>query len=484
MVKHRILQSHFNTARVNRGGYAAALGGGIASSGGVVFESETSAWATAVGVAGGTASAGTKTAVNNFVVAAKAHGYFSKFLRLNLLCGDFAAATVPLVKTVGATVDTFNSFVSGDYAETGASGGLNGNSSKWIDPGANANAGSLTVASCHLSYYATRASATGTDSPIGRDVNGTDAFSIYTYGASSPRQVQTLIGSAVGTSKIASGLGLSLASVVSSAGDFYVAGQRRYVTSDSVAGNIPSSSQAVFSHNAGQHAWDGRMNAYSWGTGMTRAEAAFYAADMEAFQVALSRSAVVGTSISCWGDSLTFGSTASNSYPLHLITSYGDREVFNGGVHGENCAQVLARMQADPANCAGVVVIYIGYNDIGILTRAQIVAKTVEMVNALTTTKFVILSIPNGEVPAQYNTGGLYGDIVGTFTDLVALYPNNTLDMRAHLVSLHNGVGQDLVDFGHDIVPVSLRNDEIHLNNTGNTAVGTRLKTFIDGKGW
>jgi len=43
---------------------------------------------------------------------------------------------------------------------------------------------------------------------------------------------------------------------------------------------------------------------------------------------------------------------------------------------------------------------------------------------------------------------------------------------------------QDVQDFQNDVVPSSLRFDEIHLNNQGSVLVATRIRDFIDAKGW
>lgn len=106
---------------------------------------EAKVWQNAVIANSGSVSASTVKAVSDFCKSIDAAGIRSKIWRLNLLCGsDLNAALVPLYRgpsrtgtQYGNTTDTNNGpFVSGDYAETGASGGLKGNgSSKHLDTG-------------------------------------------------------------------------------------------------------------------------------------------------------------------------------------------------------------------------------------------------------------------------------------------------------------------------------------------------------------
>jgi hypothetical protein len=110
-----------------------------------LFDIEVSSWETRVLANGGTISATTKDRVNTFVLAVKAAGLRSRFLRLNLFVGDnLAAGLTPLFLNgdeslsvfLGNTYDANNNFIGGDYSESGVSGGLQGNgSNKYADTG-------------------------------------------------------------------------------------------------------------------------------------------------------------------------------------------------------------------------------------------------------------------------------------------------------------------------------------------------------------
>ena len=104
------------------------------------FHPEATAWRKAVIANSGTVSATTMRAVSNFCTAINAAGIRSKFLRLNLVCGNnLAAARTPLYRGASATGTQYGDpadtsvgpLTSADYSEAT---GLQGNgSSKALD---------------------------------------------------------------------------------------------------------------------------------------------------------------------------------------------------------------------------------------------------------------------------------------------------------------------------------------------------------------
>jgi hypothetical protein len=71
----------------------------------------------------GTLSSGTQAAVLAFVAAAKSHGYWASLARINLVCGDWPAALVPLKVGGGYEAESPILYSSADYAEaTGVTG--------------------------------------------------------------------------------------------------------------------------------------------------------------------------------------------------------------------------------------------------------------------------------------------------------------------------------------------------------------------------
>lgn len=125
---------------------------------------EAQVWRNAVIANGGTVSGSTLAAVSKFCFSIDAAGIRDRFYRLNLFAGtELNAALVPLYRgqsrtgtQFGNTTDTNNGpFVSGDYAETGASGGLQAvsNTSKHLATGLNPFTAGLSEQNYHNSGY-------------------------------------------------------------------------------------------------------------------------------------------------------------------------------------------------------------------------------------------------------------------------------------------------------------------------------------------
>lgn len=112
---------------------------------------------------GGTVSTATINAVSRFCTSISNAGIRTLFRRLNLFCGDnLSACLVPLYRgpsateTYGNPTDVNANFVSGDFTETGTSGGLatgTGNTNKTLDTGLIPFNAGLTETNSHLSYY-------------------------------------------------------------------------------------------------------------------------------------------------------------------------------------------------------------------------------------------------------------------------------------------------------------------------------------------
>lgn len=98
---------------------------------------DAASWRTRVVANGGSVSSSTFRAVDVFCRSIESAGLRDRFYRLNLFAGsNLSAALVPLYRgtSLGGTqfgnvTDTNYNFVSGDYVETGSTGGLLGNGS-------------------------------------------------------------------------------------------------------------------------------------------------------------------------------------------------------------------------------------------------------------------------------------------------------------------------------------------------------------------
>jgi hypothetical protein len=267
---------------------------------------EAAIWRNNVIANSGSVSGSTLKAVSDFCRRIDAAGLRSKFYRLNLFCGtDLNACLVPLYRNttaagsvLGNSTDTNNGpFVSGDYAETGANGGLIGNgSSKYLATGFNPST-SASNDSFHLSVYASGTENTGTT----RALIGSFATNQETYighlnnGGS---QTGSIAGSNASANRIGPGATfqqglLTIATGVGSrAGQFYVNGSTSG-SSSTMAGSFLNGAIHVFAVNnngtPGFYTSAPRLRAYSIGLGMTGADVSAFNTAMQSFQTALTR---------------------------------------------------------------------------------------------------------------------------------------------------------------------------------------------------
>ena len=269
---------------------------------------EAKVWQNAVIANSGTVSAGSVKAVSDFCKSIDAAGIRSKIWRLNLLCGgNLNAALVPLYRgpvsggtTYGNTTDTNNGpFVSGDYAETGASGGLKGNgSTKYLDTGLAGTTFSAGDRHCSA-YWNANSTLTGNRAFIGNTDASTAVagvwFDIHSRHANPGSETQItnsygLVHTGAGSHhQLAQYTGATAASSYSNGGD------KKTRTDFALATPVSSASNwFVFALNPGLFGGvrtDARICNYSIGLSMTDANAlAFYNA-VHAFQTALTRQA-------------------------------------------------------------------------------------------------------------------------------------------------------------------------------------------------
>ena len=256
---------------------------------------EAQDWINRVYANGGTVSASTAAAVNTFCNAIDAAGIRDRFYRLNLFCGNaLPAALVPLYLSEGggapnrgSSTDSNSNFVSGDYVEIGASGGLVGNgTNKRLDTGM---AGSvLSAGNRHVSAYeivnattdyspsVVSGSAAATQHGVGPWTNATTV---------AYRTHNTIGGNVTATKAIGHWLGSDTSTTASV---LYRNGSSVASTSGQPAGGSGNTNYQILGIGAGDWS-EARLGGYSIGLSMTAAQvSAFYTA-MQAFQAALGR---------------------------------------------------------------------------------------------------------------------------------------------------------------------------------------------------
>ncbi len=158
--------------------------------------------------------------------------------------------------------------------------------------------------------------------------------------------------------------------------------------------------------------------------------------------------------VAAWGDSLTNG-LDQTPYPTQLSTLVTPtRSVYNGGVASDTSSQILTRVLAGTTPTARVNVIWAGRNNFN--APATVLSDIAAMV--ATNSRFIILSILNEDVINEWNGAVNYLAITSLNNSLAAAYPNNYIDIRSILVANYNpAVPEDVIDFGHDVPPSSLR---------------------------
>lgn len=174
------------------------------------------------------------------------------------------------------------------------------------------------------------------------------------------------------------------------------------------------------------------------------------------------------------GDSLTAGAGgAGTTWPGHFATLTGYL-VTNGGVGGETSTQIKTRYLADPSKQGYHAVFWAGRNNF--TDAPQVRADIAAMIAAHGSNRYLVLSVLNQSTePAG---SGSHTQILALNASLSALYGPRYIDVRGYLInSALAAVGipptaQDLLDIAADVVPSSLRSDNIHLNASGYQAVG------------
>src|SRR3954469_152974 len=98
------------------------------------WRDETLQYADRIAANGGAITQASLVGIDSFVRACQVAGIWSKFIEVGPFAGsNLNAAMVKLVyQPAAGSVLTNSSFVSSDYVETGASGGLNGDGTKFL----------------------------------------------------------------------------------------------------------------------------------------------------------------------------------------------------------------------------------------------------------------------------------------------------------------------------------------------------------------
>ena len=263
---------------------------------------DAASWVSRVAANGASVTATTVGAVNAFCKAIVAANIRDRFYRLNLFCGTgLNACLVPLYRgqSLGGTQfgnatdsNVGGLFISGDYNETGASGGLIGNAStKYLRTGVAHN--TLPQNDSHIAAYEiSRAGATFRAS-IGCRTSATTGNLILGTWASTSQYA--LVGYESNTSLplANSGGGFYVGTITGAATSALYRNGTGKVTTTSTTRTPGSQEIFVFALNDGGSVsvpTDARLAGYSFGLQMDDAQVLAYSNAMQAFQSALGRS--------------------------------------------------------------------------------------------------------------------------------------------------------------------------------------------------
>lgn len=468
------------------------FGFGIAGCGdSTVYDADALTYFAAVVTAGDSISVRSKRAVNTLFLGLKSASLFTKIRRLNPRASNgLAGCAVIAAGSDGAATDTLTGFVAADYSPSlGLKGGTNKYANTGVIPNSLTNKTSLAL----FAYQCTTPT-----SPIGYGVGLMSVFghdgsicSIVMYDASAPAGTIEAQISGVG------GLASYIANPRAYSGLFavdlngteampYVAGcaAKPTITVSDIS-SLPIYALCTHARNlldASRDWWnDGRMGLYAITEHLTAAQHLTLYGLIQTFETAMGRAYISGVNdFDLWGDSIL----SSLSGPWSSTYFPSGRLVRSMSIGGQTSTQIATRMLADPSGKDRINVIWVGANNIGDPTT--ILSDIADMVATLgSNEKFIVASPLIGENPTYYD--GTAGRIAADdmYDTLASTYPNNYLDVLTDLINEYDsGTPQDVIDYGHRIVPSTLRADNIHLNGTGEGFALAAFTNFITAKGW
>jgi len=280
-------------------------------------------WLNNVTANGGTASAGTISALNTFCNSIDNAGLRDKFYRLNLFCGDnLNAALVPLYTSVhwlspayGFSKDINYNFIGADYSETGSNAGLTSSGAdptqqnvgtKYLDtgffPSMVGTMGSL-IDNLHIAATVSTTAISAAGQNILFATNSyTDAWSLTIQLFPTYAHIRTNItqGASNGINSalipLSTGLVSPATHLISSrltTTDFrvYQAGSQLGSTNTTPITAVltrPAPTFLLFRQTAGFYS-NLRLSDYSFGKGLTSSEASSYSSILQTFKNSLNR---------------------------------------------------------------------------------------------------------------------------------------------------------------------------------------------------
>lgn len=190
--------------------------------------------------------------------------------------------------------------------------------------------------------------------------------------------------------------------------------------------------------------------------------------------------------IDCWGDSLTSGylATRSHSWPA-LLEGVFHRKTVNEGVPSQSSSQIKARMLArQKGSGPETAIIWAGRNNA--FHPDIVISDIAEMVASLNPgSKYLVLGIFNGDFPDEQRGESRYQGVIKINAALKDTYGNRFVPLREILLSKGNvRFPEDAENLRYDVVPKSVRIDQIHLNDRGHAIVAGAVDDAFAALGW
>ena len=179
--------------------------------------------------------------------------------------------------------------------------------------------------------------------------------------------------------------------------------------------------------------------------------------------------------IAAWGDSLTAGAGASSglAYPVLARTMFTPtRTIFVHGFGSRTSTEIRLELLAAPPTERGEVTwIWVGRNNYS--DPETVISDIAQRVAALGHDRYLIGSIINGNYSVERAGTPGYAQLMALNARLKAIYGSRFVDLRAALIAAASP--GDAEDVRADIVPRSLRFDNIHLNDAGYRIVAAAM---------
>lgn len=130
-----------------------------------------------------------------------------------------------------------------------------------------------------------------------------------------------------------------------------------------------------------------------------------------------------------------------------------------------------------------IISIWVGRNNA--LDTDAVLSDIAALVDGITSyvKRFVVMTVVNTSSETLGTTN--HTSITLLNDQIMSLYPDNHIDIRAFLVNSYDpSDAQDVIDYADAITPSTLRSDTVHLTAEGYALVADQVKNFLTNKGW